>query len=127
MQGRPIPDQELTEYYNPLEAGLWRTVSFEKGCYIGQETIARLNTYKGVKQRLWGVQLSEVVSPGTVVTIGAEKVGILTSMTDLEMPFGLAYIRTKAGGEGLQVQLGNASGKVVAVPFLSHEYYQPNR
>jgi hypothetical protein len=39
----------------------------------------------------------------------------------------LAYIRTKAGGEGLQVQLGNASGKVVAVPFLSHEYYQPNR
>ena len=127
MQGRPIPDQELAEDYNPLEAGLWRTVSFEKGCYIGQETIARLNTYKGVKQRLWGVQLSEAVSPDTVVTIGAEKVGILTSMTDLETPFGLAYIRTKAGGEGLQVQLGNASGKVVAVPFLSHEYYQPNR
>jgi folate-binding protein YgfZ len=127
MQGRPIPDQELTEDYNPLEAGLWRTVSFEKGCYIGQETIARLNTYKGVKQRLWGVQLSEFVSPGTIVTIGAEKVGILTSMTDLETPFGLAYIRTKAGGEGLQVQLGNASGNVVAVPFLSHEYYQPNR
>lgn len=126
IQGRPIPDRELTEDYNPLEAGLWRTVSFEKGCYIGQETIARLNTYKGVKQKLWGVQLREAVSPGTAVTIAAEKVGILTSMTDLETPFGLAYIRTKAGGEGLTVQVGNASGQVVAVPFLSHEYYQPN-
>lgn len=44
QQGRPAPDQELTEDYNPLEAGLWQTISFEKGCYIGQETIARLNT-----------------------------------------------------------------------------------
>jgi len=44
----PSPDQELSDDYNPLEAGLWQTISFEKGCYIGQETIARLNTYKGV-------------------------------------------------------------------------------
>ncbi|MEB3224185.1 MAG: folate-binding protein, partial [Synechococcus sp.] len=57
-QGRPAPDQELTEDYNPLEAGLWDCISFDKGCYIGQETIARLNTYKGVKQRLFGIQLS---------------------------------------------------------------------
>ncbi len=48
-QGRPAPDKELTEDYNPLEAGLLQTISFDKGCYIGQETIARLNTYKGVK------------------------------------------------------------------------------
>ena len=50
QQGRPKPDAELTEDYNPLEVGLWQTISFTKGCYIGQETIARLNTYKGVKQ-----------------------------------------------------------------------------
>ncbi|MGH2414572.1 MAG: YgfZ/GcvT domain-containing protein, partial [Microcystaceae cyanobacterium] len=49
QQGRPVPERELTEEYNPLEAGLWQAISFEKGCYIGQETIARLNTYKGVK------------------------------------------------------------------------------
>lgn len=52
QQGRPKSDRELTEDYNPLEAGLWQTISFEKGCYIGQETIARLNTYNGVKQKL---------------------------------------------------------------------------
>ncbi|MGL6340334.1 MAG: YgfZ/GcvT domain-containing protein, partial [Waterburya sp.] len=33
QQGRPLPDHELTEDYNPLEAGLWQTISFEKGCY----------------------------------------------------------------------------------------------
>lgn len=126
-QGRPIPEQELTEDYNPLEAGLWNAISFEKGCYIGQETIARLNTYKGVKQRLWGIRLNQTAEVGTPITVEGEKIGILTSFTDLETPFGLGYIRTKAGGEGLTVQVGEASGEVVAVPFLSHEYYQPTK
>ena len=126
-QGRPMPEQELTEDYNPLEAGLWKAISFEKGCYIGQETIARLNTYKGVKQRLWGIKLSESVKIGTLITLEGEKVGILTSFTDLDFPFGLGYVRTKEGGEGLSVQVGEASGELVAVPFLSHEYYQPTK
>jgi hypothetical protein len=119
-QGRPTVGQELTEDYNPLEAGLWKAISFEKGCYIGQETIARLNTYKGVKQRLWGIQLSQGVEPQTPIMINGKKVGMLTSCID---QFGLGYIRTKAGGEGLTVQVGETTGKVVAVPFLSHDYY----
>jgi folate-binding protein YgfZ len=127
QQGRPFPEQELTEDYNPLEAGLWHAISFDKGCYIGQETIARLNTYKGVKQRLWGVELSEIIAPGTSVTVDDSKVGILTSCTNTSQgAFGLAYIRTKAGGAGLEVQVGKAIGKLIAVPFLRHEYYQPN-
>lgn len=121
-QGRPVPDCELTDDYNPLEAGLWQTISFNKGCYIGQETIARLNTYKGVKQQLWGVRLNAPAAPGTPVTIGEEKVGKLTSYTETEQgPFGLAYIRTKAGGEGLKVQIGDSSGEIVDVPFLTRE------
>ncbi|PSB53189.1 folate-binding protein YgfZ [filamentous cyanobacterium Phorm 6] len=120
QQGRPATDFELTDDYNPLEARLLHTITYEKGCYIGQETIARLNTYKGVKQQLWGVQLSGAVEPGTAVTIGEEKVGKLTSFTETESGFfGLAYIRTKAGGEGLKVQLGEVSGEVVNLPFLS--------
>jgi len=119
-QGRPAPDFELTEDYNPLEARLLHTISYEKGCYIGQETIARLNTYKGVKQQLWGLRLSAPVAAGTAVTVGDEKVGKLTSFTETESGFfGLAYIRTKAGGEGLKVQVKEASGEVVNVPFLS--------
>jgi tRNA-modifying protein YgfZ len=125
LQGRPTSDRELTEDYNPLEAGLWKAISFDKGCYIGQETIARLNTYKGVKQRLWGVKLTALVAPDTPVFVAGEKVGVLTSCTETEDgAFGLAYIRTKAGGEGLIVDVGSISGQLVSVPFLSHEYYQ---
>ncbi|NES85797.1 MAG: folate-binding protein YgfZ [Moorea sp. SIO2B7] len=127
QQGRPAPDRELTKDYNPLEAGLWRTISFEKGCYIGQETIARLNTYKGVKQRLWGVQLKAPVEAGSVIKVEDNKVGILTSYTDTEQgSFGLGYVRTKAGGAGLKVEVGETEGELVSVPFLTHEYYQPN-
>ncbi|MFM2063385.1 MAG: hypothetical protein RLZZ507_3055 [Cyanobacteriota bacterium] len=123
LQGRPAPDLELTDDYNPLEVGLWQTVSFNKGCYIGQETIARLNTYKGVKQYLWGIRLNASAEPGTVITIGDEKVGKLTSYTPTpDGHFGLGYIRSKAGGVGLTVQVGETEGEVVSVPFVSHEY-----
>ena len=124
-QGKPMPGKELTEDYNPLEAGLWQAISFDKGCYIGQETIARLNTYQGVKQRLWGVELDGKVEPGTKVTVEDSKVGLLTSYAETPTGhFGLAYVRTKAGGVGLQVNLGEVIGELVAVPFLKHEYYQ---
>ena len=120
-QGRPAPDQELTEDYNPLEAGLWQTISFDKGCYIGQETITRLNTYKGVKQYLLGIRLSAPVAPGSVITVGDEKVGKLTSCTDTDRgSFGLGYIRTKAGGVGLKVKVGETEGEIVEVPFLTY-------
>jgi tRNA-modifying protein YgfZ len=123
LQGRPVPEQELTDDYNPLEVGLWQTISFSKGCYIGQETIARLNTYKGVKQNLWGIRLNAPAELGTVITVGDEKVGKLTSYTETtEGHFGLGYIRTKAGGTGLKVQVGEAQGEIVEIPFVSHEY-----
>ncbi|WP_267383554.1 YgfZ/GcvT domain-containing protein [Cyanobacterium sp. uoEpiScrs1] len=123
-QGRPVCNKELTEDYNPLEAGLWRAISFNKGCYIGQETIARLNTYKGVRQKLWGVKLSQEVSPGTLIVSGGRKVGILTSCTNIDQDFlGLAYIRTKAGGVGLNIQVGKATGQVIEIPFVNHEYH----
>ncbi|MEO1376004.1 MAG: folate-binding protein [Cyanobacteria bacterium J06635_10] len=123
LQGRPQPESELTDDYNPLEVGLWQTVSFDKGCYIGQETIARLNTYKGVKQNLWGIRLNAAVETGTVIKVGDEKVGKLTSITqDGENYFGLGYIRTKAGGVGLKVTVGETQGEVISIPFVSHEY-----
>jgi tRNA-modifying protein YgfZ len=122
-QGRPAPGQELTDDYNPLEAGLWYTISLSKGCYIGQETIARLHTYKGVKQQLWGVKLSQSVAPETPVLANGEKVGILTSCIPADdHAIGLAYIRTKAVQPGLKVQVEETEGELVAAPFLTHEY-----
>lgn len=127
-QGCPVPGRELTEDYNPLEAGLWSSVSFQKGCYIGQETIARLNTYRGVKQRLWGVKLSAFVAADTPALLDEKTVGKLTSVVETETgAIGLAYIRTQAGGAGLTVRFGDVEGAIVPVPFLSHDYYQPGQ
>ncbi|WP_083997973.1 folate-binding protein YgfZ [Picosynechococcus sp. PCC 7003] len=123
-QGRPAPDQELTEDYNPLEAGLWDCISFDKGCYIGQETIARLNTYKGVKQRLFGIQLAAPVEVPCKIFVGEERAGVITSV-DPDDAFALGYIRTKVGGEGLEVTTGEVTGKVVAVPYVTHAYPEP--
>lgn len=122
-QGRPMPDAELTEDYNPLEVGLWQTISFDKGCYIGQETIARLNTYQGVKQYLWGIKLATPVAVGTPLTIAGEKVGVLTSCSEIDREtYGLAYVRSKAGGVGLQVSVGEVAGEIIDLPFVTHEY-----
>jgi folate-binding protein YgfZ len=123
LQGRPAPEHELTDDYNPLEAGLWHTISFSKGCYIGQETIARLNTYKGVKQHLWGIRLNAPAEIQSAIAVGDEKVGKLTSYTETaDGYFGLGYIRTKAGGVGLKVQVGETDGEIVEIPFVTHEY-----
>jgi tRNA-modifying protein YgfZ len=125
QQGRPAVDRELTADYNPLEVGLWQTISFSKGCYIGQETIARLNTYKGVKQYLWGIALGQEVPIGSELTLAGEKVGILTSCSQGIQPVrGLAYLKSKAGGVGLQVQVAGTSGEILPLPFVSHEYPQ---
>lgn len=43
-QGRPAAAAELTEDYSPLEAGLSHAVSLSKGCYIGQETLAKVRS-----------------------------------------------------------------------------------
>ncbi len=122
-QGRPMPGAELTEDYNPLEAGLWHTIAFDKGCYIGQETIARLNTYQGVKQQLWGLQLTEAVAPNTPILLEGTKVGLLTSCVATPEGYrGLGYIRTKAGGKGLQVTIGTAQAEVVDLPCAQRGY-----
>lgn len=123
QQGRPKPDAELTEEFNAVEACLWQAISISKGCYIGQETIARLDTYRGVKQQIWGIQLTSAdVEIGTPIMVEAEKVGVLTSVTPTANGgFGLGYVRTKAGGAGLPVQVGNQVGQLVEVPFLQRD------
>ncbi|MBD2327466.1 folate-binding protein YgfZ [Alkalinema sp. FACHB-956] len=121
QQGRPAIGHELTEDYNPLEAGLWHLISFNKGCYIGQETIARLDTYNGVKQQLWGVQLAHPVTVDTPVCINEEKVGRVTSV--IAEPSGnyrgLVYVRTKAGGAGLRVTIGEEMVDLLDLPYLT--------
>ncbi|KAK6253436.1 hypothetical protein QUC31_015156 [Theobroma cacao] len=123
--GRPAPGKELTNEFNVLEAGLWNSISMNKGCYKGQETISRLITYDGVKQRLWGIHLSAPVEPGSPITVNGKKVGKLTSYTTGRKEsdhFALGYIKRQAASCGDTVVVGeNILGTVVDVPFLSQQ------
>ncbi len=123
-QGRPMPGFELTDDYNPLDAGLWNTVSFNKGCYIGQETIARLESRDAVKMGLWGVKLDQKVELGTTVFVNDEKAGTITSVCEVENAgaIGLCYVRTKAAGVGAIVRVGTEGESQMAtlldLPFV---------
>lgn len=92
---------ELSGEFNPYEAGLRHAISFTKGCYIGQEVIARLDTYDKVQKTLVGVRLPAGFHSGVPAPILREKdtVGTLTSVapTDFHgiVP-GLAIVRKDA-------------------------------
>lgn len=60
LNGIPGAQTELTPQYNPLEANLGKLISWTKGCYIGQEVIARLDTYNKVQRRLVTTTMSDL-------------------------------------------------------------------
>jgi folate-binding protein YgfZ len=61
--GEPLSGRELTAETNPLEAGLSDAIGFSKGCYTGQEVIARMITYKSLRRTLSGLLFDEPVAP----------------------------------------------------------------
>jgi hypothetical protein len=65
--GRPAPGAELTEEHNPLEAGLYAAVSLDKGCYVGQETLAKVHLRGAVRRQLWGLELERPCAVGDEV------------------------------------------------------------
>ena len=85
---------EINENYNPLEAGLGKYINFSKGCYIGQEVIARLDTYSKVKNRLVLIKSNTEVDSEL---INKDKhIGNITSYTSPDFYNGdykLAYIK----------------------------------
>lgn len=97
IHGIPAYPNDLSLDVNPLEAGLRNLISWSKGCYIGQEVIARLDTYKKVQRRL--VRLESEVFSGSlpaVLTDGHEEVGVVTSFWGREggAGKGLGYVKS---------------------------------
>lgn len=119
--GRPRWGHELDEGVIPQEAGLNdRAVSFTKGCYVGQETVARLH-WKGKPNRhLRGLLLSTPVEAGAALWLGDREVGRLTSVAQSPQhgPIGLALVRREASlGEVLRVGDGEVTATVADLPF----------
>ena len=106
-RGIPAFGKELTEDYNPHEANLVHHVSFSKGCYIGQEVIARLQTYKKVSKYLVGLRWEgEGLEAGSFLRHDGRRVGIATSVARLPHTgtnVGLGYVRKEFVDDGKTV------------------------
>ena len=119
--GRPRYGVDLDDSVIPQEADLnHRAVSFTKGCYVGQETVARL-FYRGKPNRqLRGVRLAGPADPGAEIMFGGRSVGKLTSVTD-SPAFGhvaLALVRREAPpGSRVAVGADAVQAVVVELPF----------
>ena len=120
-RGRPRYGFELNDGVIPQEAGLnERAVSFTKGCYVGQETVARL-FYRGKPNRhLRGLRLSGPAAPGDGLRLGEKEVGRVGTVV-VSPAFGaiaLAIVRREAEpGETVTVGDGGATAEVVDLPF----------
>ncbi|MBI4308574.1 MAG: aminomethyl transferase family protein [Chloroflexi bacterium] len=79
--GIPALGAELSEDHNPLEARLLSSISFAKGCYVGQEVIARLNTYQKVQRYLVSLRFAPAAVParGTPIRLDGRTAGHITS------------------------------------------------
>ncbi len=119
--GRPRFGAEMDTGTMPAEAGIVeRAVSFTKGCYIGQETVARLH-YKGRPNRhLRGLELSAPARPGDSLRLGEKEVGTLgsTAVSPALGPIGLGILRREAEpGATLAVGEDGVTAEVAALPF----------
>jgi folate-binding protein YgfZ len=121
----PAYPNELSEIYNPLEVNLSSLIAWTKGCYVGQEVIARLDTYKKVQRSLFRMTLGELPSsvPRTIFDEEGDA-GTITSAVSLE-PGGechaLGYVKTPQAerGQGLYYLEGEKRVTVSLNPKLT--------
>jgi folate-binding protein YgfZ len=131
--GVPIAGRELTADVNPLEAKLHHLIDFDKGCYVGQEVIARLDTYDKVQRELIRFTLCggdhATIRPGDRVLApsGGRDVGWISSVAahpETGDRIGLAYVRgahandkailETSAGASIELQISQNATFVVA-------------
>jgi tRNA-modifying protein YgfZ len=123
--GRPGAGRELQEEYTPLEAGLEKAISDNKGCYTGQEIIARQITYDKVTRKLVGLVLEGEAAPGDSLWSPEEErnAGMVTSAANSPRfgPIALAILRRPYHEAGTELLAGEKEAgvraKVVELPF----------
>jgi folate-binding protein YgfZ len=119
--GRPRFGADLApDRVIPQEAGLnERAVSFEKGCYVGQETVARLHWRGKPNRHLRGLRLSAPADAGTALRLGEREVGTVTSpvVSPALGPIALALVRREAEPGAVLEGPDGLTATVEALPF----------
>lgn len=114
--GIPKYGHEIGEDFNPIEAGLLPSISFDKGCYIGQEVVLRLKTYDKVQKSLKHITISGHPSEGSSLEYEGKEVGIITSIIESQLPgesLAIGYVRNaySESGQILDVKDGSTTSQ----------------
>jgi len=121
--GIPALGRELDEEVLPPEARLERAISTTKGCYVGQEIVARLRARGQVNHLLVGLKIDSSTPPaeGAVLSAGGRTTGEITSLAEspTEGRIALAYVRREHAEPGTVVEFEAGRGSVVELPFVS--------
>ena len=119
--GIPRYGAEIDESVVPLEAGLNRAVDFDKGCYIGQEVIAKMHFRGRPRRYLTGLLLSVNTPVNGNIIVNDKTVGRITTCVKslhLNRVIALAIIRRGFHEAGQRVLLDDGSeAEVVNLPF----------
>lgn len=123
--GVPATGREIDEQVLPAETGLLsRAVSFSKGCYTGQEVVARMDSRGRVSHRLVGLRFDgEKAEPGARLLADGRVVGDVSSVarSPRHGVIGLAYVRAAFADPGTELRVADQDGvaRVAALPFAS--------
>lgn len=117
---------DTTDKTIALEARLNRAISFNKGCYLGQETIERATARGGLKKRMFGLKFNtaDVPPSGAILTLDGKEVGRVSSA--LRSPrlgaIGLAILHHSAWTPGTQLRAGEGGGAAIVadLPFAEN-------
>ena len=122
LSGSPSFPNELNTKLIPIEADMWSSISFTKGCYIGQETIARIKYRGKVKRTLGCFEIDGLVKDEREIqNIASNKVGFITSYfysKEKVMTFAIGFINTVENFVGNEVKIGNLKGKVIINSYM---------
>lgn len=118
--GVPGTGRELNGEYIPLEIGLWDEVSFTKGCYTGQEIIARMESRHQLAKTLVALHLDAMVDAPADVFAEGKRAGQLTSSVTAPdgAIYGMAVVRVAHAQPGTGLTLGTPGGPVAHVDRL---------
>jgi len=118
-RGFPRFGEEVTENEHPLEAGYWDAVSFDKGCYVGQEVLARLRNYDKVMRYLCRLRADQPMEAGAVLYSGGKPVGEIRSAAAppwADAHLALGFVKRRIVQTDGEVRIGDPeNGAVVQV------------
>jgi folate-binding protein YgfZ len=110
---------DMTERNLPAEARLDHAISAEKGCYLGQEIVARVDSRGAVKRLLVQIRTERLVSPGAVISSDGVGSGEVTSavVSPASGPLALGYVRPRHARPGTRLRVGESEGVVLGPPL----------